>query len=76
MNRGVATVVQNMKSGNIKLEFEFPCASTISVIIYTNITSTLLGVVQGNNYAKSDFFGQFMSLSFSLKKMILTYMKL
>lgn len=65
MNRGIATVVQGMKGGSIILEFEFPCASTISVIVYTNINSTLLGIEQGNNYTNGDFFGQFMSLSFS-----------
>ena len=47
------------------MEFKFPCASTISVIVYTNINSTLLGVSTGNTYANGDFFGQFMSLSFS-----------
>lgn len=47
------------------MEFEFPCASIISVIVYTNINSTTFGVWQGNNYYNSDFFGQFVSLSFS-----------
>lgn len=65
MNRGVATIVQGTKTCSIVLEFEFPCASTIMVIVYTNINSTLLGVTQGNNRSEGDFFGQFMSLSFS-----------
>jgi hypothetical protein len=65
VNRGVATVEQGIKSGDITLKFEFPCASTITVIVYTNMNSTRLGVVQGNTYADSEFLGQFMSLSFS-----------
>lgn len=65
VNHGVATVVQNMKSGRITLEFEFPCASTISVIVYTDINYTQFGVLQGNTYAHTGFMGQFMSLSFS-----------
>ena len=65
VNRGVATVVQGLKSGSIALEFEFPCASTISVIVYTNKNSTIFGIGQGNNYYDSNFIGQFMSLSFS-----------
>lgn len=54
-----------MKTSDIKLEFEFPCASTISVIVYTNLRSFQFGVLQGNNYGEIELIGQFMSLSFS-----------
>ena len=75
VNRGIATVVQGMKGGSIILEFEFPCASTISVIVYTNINSTLLGIEQGNNYTNGDFLDSLCHFLFLHKKMILTYMK-
>lgn len=65
VNRGVATVKQKTISGNITLEFEFPCVSTINVIAHTNLRDSQFGIIQGNNYGKGEFFGQFTSLSFS-----------
>lgn len=65
VNHGVAIVEQRMKVGDITLEFEFPCVSTINVIAHTNLRDFQFGVLQGNNYSESEFMGQFMSLSFS-----------
>lgn len=65
VNRGVAVIIQGSKSVDVQLEFEFPCASTLTVTVHTDLGGGHFGVTQGNNYSQSNFMGQFVSLSFS-----------